>query len=87
MQLCALCGAYRPLIRELRFTLEAFLQAYYFETNHTHKNIETKHRILLSKEKDLYGGKLIDKLDINFKEKIRELYQYLSKYQHSSYEE
>lgn len=87
IQLCALYGAYRPLIRELRFTLDSFLQSYYFEKNFPNDKIETKHEILLTEEKNLYGSNLIDKLDINYKTEIKELYHHLSKYQHSSYEE
>ena len=87
IQLSALYGAYRPLIRELRFTLESFLQAYYLETEYPSQTIEYKHDILLADEKKLYGGSLINKINIESKEKIRVLYQNLSKYQHGSYTE
>lgn len=87
IQLSALYGAYRPLIRELRFTLESFLQAYYLETKYPSHTIESKHEILFADEKKLYGGRLIDKINIGSKEEIRTLYQYLSKYQHGSYNE
>lgn len=86
-QICAFSGAYRPLIRELRFIFESFNQAYYLDKEYPELRITEKHLVLSKKEKELFGGRLIDKLDIKNKEQVKKLYSKLSKYSHSSYEE
>lgn len=87
LQLCAFSGSYRPLIRELRFVFESFNQAYYLDKSYPESHITEKHLILSKKEKKLFGGKLIDKLDVKNKHEVKKLYSQLSKYSHSSFEE
>ncbi|MBI5147392.1 MAG: hypothetical protein HZA84_09320 [Thaumarchaeota archaeon] len=87
LQICAFSGAYRPLIRELRFIFESFNQAYYLDKEYEKLNITEKHLILSKKDKELFGSKLVDKLDIKNKNEMKKLYWMLSKYSHSSYEE
>lgn len=80
-------GDYHQVIRELRFILDSIMQAYYLDVEHWESDIDCKLEIVKEIEKDAYGSRLIDKLSINHKEKIKELYSTLSKYNHSSYKE
>lgn len=80
-------GSYHQSIRELRYILESFLQAYYIDKNHPKANMECKLEIL--KEVELYGFKLISKnpdLKRKDKKELNSLYSQLSKHIHSSYE-
>lgn len=87
LQLCVMYGSYRPLIRELRFIMESFMQAYYLDKSYPQRGISWKLELLSKKERELFGSRLIDKLDLSFKKDMKKIYQYLSKYQHSTYEE
>jgi|SRR6185312_3989466 len=80
-------GDYHQVIRELRFILESMIQAYYLDMEYQESDIERKLEIVKKSEKDSYGSRLINKLSINHKEEIKELYSTLSKYTHSSYKE
>ena len=87
LQMCANYGAYRPLIRELRFFLESFVQAYYLDKTYPAMTIYEKFEELKENETDLYGIKLFERLDFKPWDEIYKLYRYLSKYEHSSPEE
>lgn len=84
---CVFCGAYHSAIRELRYTLESMLQAYYLDTEHPLAERFCKLEILKEIEKELYGTKLIFKLDLPEKQELKEVYHILCKYVHSSFEE
>lgn len=80
-------GSYYQSMRELRYILESFFQAYCIDKNHPTSNMERKLEIL--KEVELYGFKLIGKnsdLKKKDKEELKSLYSHLSKHTHSSYE-
>lgn len=80
-------GRYHPAIRELRYLYESFLQAYYLDTEHTTSDIFCKLEILKEIDRELIGSRLIDRLSLKQKDKLKKLYQELSNYIHSSYEE
>lgn len=84
-----MCGRYHSAIRELRYILDSFLQAYWLDTNHPDSKLALKFEILSKNEMALYGGKLIEKLGVpqDKKEHIKILYRELSKYSHSSVKE
>lgn len=84
LEFCALYGSYFPLIRELRFILESFLQAYYFDKNFPNKSIEDKFHTLDEDELEYYGRKLREKVDLKNIDDIKKIYSHLSKYEHSS---
>lgn len=79
-------GAYHPAIRELRYTFESFIQAYYIDNEHPDATIQCKLEII--KEIDrIVGGSLIKKTDLGYKKQLKDLYRDLCKYTHPSYEE
>lgn len=81
-------GVYDNAVRDLRYILESFLQAYYTDKEHPNANMECKLEIL--KEIDrLFGERLIDNLDLSkkYKKQIKILYSDLCKYTHPSYKE
>lgn len=85
LEICALNGAYHQLIRELRFILDSFAQAYYLDKNYA--TMEEKIHVVEKEEFQLFGGKLTRKLDLALQNEILTIYRTLSKYEHSSYEE
>lgn len=87
LQICANYGTYRPLLRELRFFLESFAQAYHLDKLMPHKIMLEKYHYLNENERTLYGGQLFNQLDFNEKEELRKFYHLLSDYTHSSSEE
>lgn len=87
LEICALYGAYHQLIRELRFVLDSFLQAYYLDKQYHDKTIQEKLEIVEKEELQLFGRNLIRKLGLAQQEELLTIYSVLSKYQHSSYEE
>jgi len=82
-----LYGEYHQAIRELRYVLDSMFQAFYLDKEHPDADIYCKLEIIKEIEREAYGGRLIDKLDLKYKAKLKELYSTLSKYVHSSYEE
>jgi len=82
-----LYGAYHHAIRELRYVLDSMLQAYYLDKEHPEADMYCKLEILKEIEKEMHGGRLINRLDIEYKDNLKGLYSVLSKYVHSSYEE
>ncbi len=80
-------GRYHTAIRELRYLFESFLQAYYLDTEHPISDILCKLEILKEIDRELIGNRLIDRLNLKQKDELKKLYQELSKYIHSSYEE
>jgi len=87
LQMCANYGAYRHLIRELRFFLESFVQAYYLDKTYPRMNICEKFEELEKNQRDLYGIKLLETLNFKPWDGIYRFYTYLSKHGHSSPEE
>ena len=77
-------GAYHLLLRELRYILESALQAYYLDTTHPNAGIECKLEILVEVERQLYGTRLIKKIEIENKQNLVKIYSELSQYVHSS---
>lgn len=80
-------GSYHQSIRELRYILESFLQAYYIDKNHSTASMNCKLEVL--KEVELYGFNIISKnpdLKKKNKKELNSLYSHLSKHVHSSYE-
>lgn len=84
LQFSALYGSYRPLMRELRFVLESFLQAYYLDTKCPDIKIEEKFKILDEHEMELFGVKLRKKVKLENINEITKFYHLLSKYEHGS---
>jgi len=80
-------GAYHQVIRELRFVLDSMMQAYYLDTEHPDVDILCKLEIIKEIEKWAYGARLIERLPLQHKDRIGQLYSSLSKYSHSSYKE
>lgn len=87
LQICASYGAYHQLIRELRFILDSFAQAHYLDKNFQENAILEKLDIVEKEELELFGRKLISKLDLNQQDELKRIYGVLSKYEHSTYEE
>lgn len=85
LEICALNGAYHQLIRELRFVLDSFAQAYYLDKNYD--KMEEKISVVEKEGRQLFGRKLILKLGLTQQDEILTIYRTLSKYEHSSYEE
>jgi len=78
-------GLHYQSIRELRYILESFIQAYYLDKNHPKGNMDFKLEIL--KDNRLFGSRLIDNItDLKYKKELKTLYSGLSKHVHSSYE-
>jgi len=85
LQFCAWSGAYHALMRELRFTLESCIQAYYIEKEHPDAKLDCKFEILKEiKNQRLIGAKLIGTTDLKHKNEIKNIYSSLSKYVHST---
>jgi len=80
-------AAYHQVIRELRFILDSMMQAYYLDMEHPEVDIYCKLEIVKEIEKEAFGTRLIERLPIQHKDKIKQLYSILSKYSHSSYKE
>lgn len=81
-------GAYHTTIRELRYIFEYTLQAYYIDVNHSDSNIECKLEIMKElNDLKFSGGRLIQALKIENKDKLQNLYSKLSAFIHPSYEE
>lgn len=80
-------GRYHTAIRELRYIFESFLQAYYLDMEYPTSDIVCKLEILKEIDRELIGNRLIDRLNLKHKDELKKLYQELSKYIHSSYEE
>jgi len=80
-------AAYHQVIRELRFILDSMMQAYYLDIEHPDADIYCKLEIVKEIEKEAFGTRLIERLPIQHKDRIKQLYSLLSKYSHSSYEE
>ena len=81
-------GIYDNAVRDLRYILESFLQAYYVDREHPHASMECKLEILKEIDK-LAGRRLIERLDISkrYQEQIKKLYSELCKWVHPSYKE
>lgn len=81
-------GMYDNAVRDLRYILESFLQAYYTDKKHQNASMECKLEILEEID-DLTGGRLINRLDIpeRYKQRIKTLYSDLCKYVHPSHKE
>lgn len=84
LQLSAVYGVYRPLIRELRFFLESFAQAHIIDKEMSGKIMEERYDYLEKHEFNLFGKNLITQLDTQEQEEFKKLYYHLSKYEHSS---
>ncbi len=80
-------GKYHQAIRELRYILDSIGQAYYLDIEHPEATISCKLEIIKEIEKQTFGARLIDRLDLNHKQELKNLYSDLSKYAHSSYQE
>ncbi len=80
-------GRYHTAIRELRYVLDAFIQAYYLDLEHQIADMNCKLEILKEIDKQMFGGRLIDRTNLEHKQEISDLYSELSRYIHSSYEE
>jgi hypothetical protein len=87
VMLCVLYGKYHQALRELRYVFDSMAQAYYLDAEHPAATITAKLEILKDIEKQAFGSRLIDKLDVDHKQELKSLYSTLSKYAHSSYEE
>jgi hypothetical protein len=87
VMISVLYGKYHQAIRELRYILDSMAQAYYLDAAHPAATITGKLEILKDIEKQAFGSRLIDKLDVDHKPALKSLYSALSKYAHSSYEE
>jgi len=81
-------GIYDSAIRNLRYILESFLQAYYVDKEHPNANMECKLEILKEIDK-LVGRRLIENLELDgkYKKQIRFLYDDLCKFAHPSFKE
>ncbi|MHA1195199.1 MAG: hypothetical protein ACTSRH_02300 [Promethearchaeota archaeon] len=87
---CLLFGSYNSIFRDLRFLIESILQAYYIDLNHFNASLESKLEVFkaLSEYDSFYGKRLIDKIkDLKNKNKLKKIFNDLSKYVHASYEE
>ena len=80
-------AAYHQVIRELRFILDSMMQAFYLDMQHPEADIYCKLEIVKEIEKEAFGTRLIERLPLQHKDGIKQLYSLLSKYSHSSYEE
>lgn len=80
-------GKYHQAVRELRYILDSIGQAYYLDVEHPEASISCKLEIIKEIEKQAFGSKLIDKLELDHKQDLKNLYSALSKYAHSSYQE
>jgi hypothetical protein len=79
-------NAYHQAIRELRFVLESFVQAYYVDKNHMGTDIKCKMEIVKEIE-CLFGAKLIDGTDLKKKNELNALYGELCDYVHGTFKE
>ena len=84
--ICILFSRYHPAMRELRYSLESMVQAYYLDVEHPKANMQCKLEITKEIDKERFGS-LLDRSDIVEKHRIKQLYSDLSKYVHSTYEE
>ena len=80
-------GRYHTAIREMRYLLDALIQANYLDTEHPEADIRCKLEILKEIEGEAFGSRLIDKTRLDHRHEVKRLYSELSKYVHSSYEE
>ncbi|MHA1651701.1 MAG: hypothetical protein ACTSYB_16030 [Candidatus Helarchaeota archaeon] len=87
VQFNTLTGAYRNAIRDLRFILESLIQGYYIDKEHPEVSIKCKIEIVKELQKFLFGGRLIDRTDLQNKQALKNLYSDLSKFVHGSWEE
>lgn len=91
LQTCLLLASYNTVFRELRFMIDAMVQAFYIDHNHPNASVETKFEILkaLGNYGHFIGGSLINKTKLpkGLRKKLRNLYGTLSNYVHPSYNE
>lgn len=85
--LCSL-GGYFPALRELRNMLESTVQAYYVDSEYLELDVGGKLAVLkeMTKCRNHYGGRLVEKAQPPHKGEIKVLYGVLSEYAHPSYD-
>jgi hypothetical protein len=86
-EVCGLSGSYHSAIRELRYALDSISQAYYLDFEHPYADIACKLEIIKKIDKELFGSRFIDRLELQGKREMKQLYSELSKYMHSTYKE
>ncbi len=84
---CVLSGSYHSAIRELRFVLDSMLQAYYLDKEHPAADVPCKLEVLREIERERFGSRIIERIAVQDKAAIRDLYHELSQFVHSSYQE
>jgi len=85
--ICVLSGNYHSAIRELRYILDSFLQAYYLDQEHPTAGVPCKLEVLREIERKRFGSRLIERIGVQEKGEMKELYKELSQFVHASYEE
>ena len=82
-------GLYRNAFDDIRYALESIVQALYIDYRHPEIPLETKVEILKEVEdkREYHAVRLIDELEIGYKEKLREEYKKLSRIVHPSHEQ
>jgi len=82
-------GLYRNAFDSIRHMIESIIQAAYLDTRHPDIDIETKTAILKEVEDkfEYHALRLIDSLDIDFKDRLKHEYRELSRSIHPSHKQ
>ena len=82
-------GLYRNAFDDIRHTLESIVQALYIDLRHPKTDIGTKIEILKEVEdkREYHAVRLIDELEIDHKDKLKEEYKKLSQIIHPSHKQ
>jgi len=80
-------GLYRNAFDNIRYALESIVQALYIDLRHPEAGITTKIEILKEVEdkREYHSARLIDELEINYKDRLKKEYKRLSETIHPSH--
>jgi len=82
-------GLYRNAYDSIRYALESVIQALYIDSRHPETSIEVKIEILkeVENKREYHANRLVDELEIPYKDRIKEQYKRLSQIIHPSHEQ
>jgi hypothetical protein len=82
-------GLYRNAFDNIRHALETIVQAIYIDHRHPETSLTTKIEILkeVEEKREYHAIRLIDELDIHYKDRLKKEYKRLSKIIHPSHEQ
>lgn len=85
----AYSGLYRNAFNDIRYALESIVQAFYIDTRHPNVDIDTKIEIMreIEDKREYHAVRLIDELEIDYKNRLKSEYKELSRIIHPSHKQ